>query len=112
MSRFKNRRIVFNDKELYEQILEERDVKYIRHYETPSFHYPDYKEVQDMFIDEHVWVKGDRYFKLAHKHYGDSKMWWIIAWYNEKPTEAHLNLGDIVFIPKPLGKALMYMRNR
>ena len=111
MSRFRNRRIKANDDDLYQQILEERDVDVINHYETPNFVYPTAKDVRDMTIREHIWVKGDRYFKLAHKHYGDSKLWWVIAWYNKKPTESHVNLGDIVYIPKPLGKILKYLRN-
>ena len=58
----------------------------------------------------HVWSVGDRFYKLAHKYYGDSKMWWVIARFNSKPTEAHLNLGDVIAIPVPLTDALRIMR--
>mgnify|MGYP003344114216 CR=1 FL=1 len=36
--------------------------------------------------------------KLADEYYGDSRDWWIIAKYNLKPTEAHIQIGDIIEI--------------
>jgi nucleoid-associated protein YgaU len=111
MSRFRNRSTIKNDNDLYVEILEERDVKYISHYETPNFRYPTPKEIGDLVIQEHIWKKGDRYFKLAHEYYGEPKLWWVIAWYNKKPTESHANLGDIIYIPTPIGKIMKYLRN-
>jgi membrane protein insertase Oxa1/YidC/SpoIIIJ len=46
-----------------------------------------------------VWQTGDKYFKLADEHYGNPNLWWIIASYNMAPTEAHLDIGDIVYVP-------------
>jgi len=37
-------------------------------------------------------------------------MWWVIAWYNQKPTEAHFNVGDVVYIPTPLANVLQYFK--
>lgn len=31
---------------------------------------------------EHVWMQGDRLDILAQKYYGDARLWWIIAEYN------------------------------
>ena len=47
---------------------------------------------------------------MAAKHYGDPKLWWVVAWYNKRPTDAHYNIGDKVFIPKPLEKILRNFR--
>jgi nucleoid-associated protein YgaU len=112
MSRFRNRRVGRLKKELYSEMLEERDVRYIDAYETPNFTYPTPENLRELVIKDHIWKKGDRYFKLAHEHYGDSKLWWVIAWYNKKPTEAHVSLGDIIRIPTPVGRVLSYMGNR
>jgi len=49
---------------------------------------------------------GDRYFKLAHRFYGDSKLWWVIAWFNKKPTESHVDVGDLILIPTDLYQIL------
>ena len=112
MSRFTNRLLVINNDELYDEFMAERDVKFFRQYETPNFVYPTASEIRELKTIKHVWKKGDRFFKLAHEHYGDSEFWWIIAWYNKMPTESHAKIGTVVFIPKPLPKVLKYLRNK
>ena len=49
-----------------------------------------------------IWQRNTRLFKLAFEFYGDSKLWWIIGWFNQKPTDAHYSVGDEVLIPFPL----------
>ena len=49
-----------------------------------------------------IWQKNTRLFKLAFEFYGDSKLWWIIGWFNQKPTDAHFSVGDEVLIPFPV----------
>ena len=51
------------------------------------------------------------YSKLAHKHYGDSSLWWVIAWFNKRPTESHVTVGTVIVIPMPIQKVLKYLRN-
>ena len=50
--------------------------------------------------------QGDRLDNLAYEFYGDPRYWWVIAWFNKKPTESHCSLGDIIRIPKPIGQVL------
>ena len=45
-------------------------------------------------------------YKYAYEYYGDTNHWWVIAWYNNKPTDSHFNLGDTVYIPFPLDVAI------
>jgi len=111
MSRFTNRRVFRNREELYEQMLEERDAKYFRQYETPNFVYPTVEQMGEIKRIKHTWKRGDRFYKLADRHYGDPKLWWVIAWFNKKPTESHVDIGSIVLIPKPITKVLKYLRN-
>ena len=105
-----DRRTVRNKEELYEEAFKNRGVKHIDHYPTPVMREltPDLTAKVEQIT--HVWSVGDRYYKLAHKYYGDPKLWWVIARFNSKPTEAHLNLGDIVVVPVPLTDALRIMR--
>jgi len=103
-SRYIPRRIYSTKNDLYAEDLEKRGLKYIRYYETPLLKNPTSHELRDIDEFGHVWKLGDRYYKLAHEYYGDSEFWWIIAWYNNKPTEAHLKIGDVVKIPTPLWK--------
>jgi len=107
-NRYINRAIRANKEEIYEELLEDRGIKKLNQYLTPSF--AELTEVRRLSLDEgeHVWKTGDRLWKLAGTHYGDPTLWWLIAWYNEKPTDAHYELGDIVYIPFPLGRVLSY----
>ena len=47
---------------------------------------------------------GDRILQFF-KYYGDPS-WWVIAHYNQKPTENLFSIGDVVYIPTPLTKVL------
>ena len=105
-TRYRNRQIVRNANELYETFLEERDLKFIRHYRTPVIAHPTGKQRRRLRHKRVTWKQGSRFWKLAAKHYGSSSYWWVIAWYNQKPTEASLELGDVLLIPTPLEKVL------
>lgn len=56
-------------------------------------------ERSSLAIDTHIWKYGDRFYNLANKYYGNPELWWIIAWYNGYPTEAHIRKGDVLDIP-------------
>jgi hypothetical protein len=60
----------------------------------------------DLTHIQRVYIMGDRLYKFAYEYYGDVDYWWIIAWYNNKPTDAHFNIGDIVYIPRELDVAI------
>ena len=107
-SRYKNLDILVNDDLDYKKEFESRfgDRDLIRHYETQEMDYPTFEETKLLTFSNHIWKFGDRYYKLAHQHYGDSRYWWIIAWFNKKPTDQHVKVGDLVKIPLPLNDVL------
>ena len=109
MNRLDRRRELLNDEETYKEVFDERGVKHIVQYASPHMIYPTASEIARLSQITHVWKRGDRFFKLAHKHYGNSQYWWIIAWYNQTPTESHVQLGQIIRIPKPLGDVVKYL---
>ena len=104
------RGIVRNEEDLYEDTFRERGVKHIDHYPTATLHHPEAAELRGIEFTSHIWKVGDRYSKLAHKYYGDSKLWWILAWYNQLPTDSHPELGQVIYIPLPLNKILAALR--
>lgn len=73
--------------------------------------YPSPEEISEA-IDRvsHLWKTGDQYWKLAHKYYGTPELWWVIAWFNKKPTESHVKMGDTIQIPLPLTTILKYLK--
>lgn len=108
--RYNNQEIFINDREAYQRFLEKtRGIKHIRQYSTPSFKHPTASEIVNFNRITHIWTTGDRFFKLADKYYHDPTKWWVIALYNQKPTEFHLKLGDTLYIPVPLEAVLYYM---
>lgn len=105
-SRYDSRQIGINKTDQYQSLLDSRSVNHIRQYFTPELFHPTDIDMSTLQLVGHVWSHGDRYFKLANKYYGDSKLWWIIAWFNQAPTESDLDLGQSINIPLPLDKIL------
>jgi len=102
MSRYNNRRKTTNRESSYMRVFRERGVKYISQYVTPRLHHPTVEQAGSIQRISHVWKTGDSFYKLAHKYYGDSKLWWVIAWYNQTPTEHHVAVGRKIKIPTPV----------
>lgn len=109
MSRYFGRELFFNDNELYEDTFDKREVNGINQYSTPTLKHPTKQQISSLRIINHVWKTGDRYYKLAFDHYGDSRLWWVIAWFNKRPTEADVKYGDVIYIPQPLDRILSYL---
>ena len=105
-NRYNNATPFVNNSPLYEDVLQERNVNYIRQFRTGKLRTPTITERSRLQRIRHVWTLGDKLYKLAYKYYGDSRLWWVIAWYNLRPTEAHFKTGDVIRIPLPLDKVL------
>ena len=111
-SRLQLRDAFYNEDPGYkEEIFQDKGVERVYQYETPTLRYPSAEEIQTLSIETELWKRGSKLFKLAHKHYSDSRMWWVIAWFNQKPTDSHYTFGDKVLIPKPLEVILNTFRN-
>ena len=107
-TRYDRRKVFLNQSELYDKTMEERNVSSIRHYSTPELAYPSVQETKELTKVRHVWRTGDRYYKLAIQYHDSAQYWWVIALFNQKPTEADLTVGDLVYIPLPLQDILRY----
>ena len=107
--RYFKQRIFVNDNTAYRRYLKERGLKEIRQYNTATLQHPPVADTKDLNVINHVWKSGDKFYKLAHTYYGDSTKWWLVALFNQKPTEFHLNAGDVIYIPTPLDAAMYRM---
>ena len=105
----RNRDMLTDD--LYQETLADRGVSRIPHFTTAQLGALDSKIRSKFKRIEHIWGVGDHFYKLAQKHYGDPTLWWVIAWYNTTPTEAHVKVGDLIRIPMPLERVLYYFNN-
>jgi hypothetical protein len=109
-NRYSNKTIFKNTNEIYEEIFENRDVPYIRQYGTPILMTPSARERAGLTRIRHVWSVGDKFYKLAIKYYNNAQYWWVIALYNQVPTEASVAIGDVVVIPLPLDRVLRTLK--
>jgi hypothetical protein len=106
ISRYDTRKLLTNASELYSELIQVRNVRFINQFDTAEFSKDSFEKSKNFIYSYHVWAKGDRLYKLAHEHYGDSQLWWVLALVNQKPTEGHFQNGDLVMIPQPLNKVL------
>ena len=122
MSRYKNSKTKENESPSTKIQRQRRgDKEFIRHFETSRLPTPS-KALSSLDVVAHVWSVGDRFYKLAltyynvrcirrssYTDYGDPKLWWVIAWYNQKPTEGHVTGGDTVLVPRNITELLSSM---
>ena len=106
MSRYRKRKIATNDTLRNDEIFEKRGVEIIEQYTTPKFKNPSQKILDSITYTEHYYVAGQRMFKLSQQQYGDHQYWYIIARFNNKPTEAHIRDGEVLKIPTNLQQAI------
>jgi len=88
------------------EVIENRGLKTVQHYNTANLRYPTTEEINSFVIVKHTWKSSDKFWKLSSTYYGDPKYWWVIAWFNQKPIEALVNVGDVLSIPQPIGDVL------
>mgnify|MGYP003628116428 CR=1 FL=1 len=107
--RYQNKHTLIIANKMYQETLIDRGVNFIEIEQAPELIYPTVRQIQQLEIVGHTWKTGDRLYKLAHRYYNDSQLWWIIAFFNKKPTEAHFRLGSTVRIPLPLDKIIDFI---
>jgi nucleoid-associated protein YgaU len=106
MPRYKGQRIIKNRLRFYNFLREKRGVVTLRHYGTPMLNNPSVLQRASIAKTNHIWTYGDRYYNLAKQYYNTPTYWWVIAWWNARPTEGHIKPGDIIVIPLNLEEAL------
>ena len=116
VSRYKDTSVILNDDLDYKKVFTKRfgreglhDIQRIstlKHLETLELKYPSLKEIINLSFSNYIWSQGDKFYKLSHEFYGDASYWWVIAWFNKKPTDHHVNVGDLIKIPTPLEEIL------
>tara|TARA_R110000824_G_C14680308_1_gene620165 strand:+ start:166 stop:507 length:342 start_codon:yes stop_codon:yes gene_type:complete len=107
MPRYLTTEILNNDIEFYEFLRKKRgNVKNIVQYGTQLIRQPSLRDRIALATETYMWKYGDRYYNLAFQYYGQTRYWWVIAWYNGYPTEANIYPGDVIEIPLNLEDAL------
>ena len=107
ISRYDGRRLVITNTEsdLWE-ILDRRKRAFATHYETAELEYPSINKIRRLSVTKHIWRLGDSLQKLSSKYYGDPAFWWVLGWFNKKPTDQHYSSGDVIDVPLPLDEII------
>lgn len=101
--RYENRGTIELDKrDMFKQIKERRKLDSITMYTTPRFKRITDEILEDIEYESYTWTRGDRFYKLAYDFYGNPSYWWVIAMFNNAPTEQHILIGEEIFIPYDL----------
>jgi hypothetical protein len=108
MSRYANTKEIINNDRIYATLFKNRGVSQVQQFGTRFLRYPSQAQVAQLNLIAHTWAYGDMYYKLAHENYGDPTMWWVIAFFNQRPTEAQLRFGSIIYVPHPLERVLNF----
>jgi nucleoid-associated protein YgaU len=108
-----NSRKLINKDSIYEAFFARTGTTSIEHMGLAFFGNPrDYEFLKDIKKLNHIFSVGDSLSKIAFRHYGDSRYWWVLAWFNAKPTDFHCEIGDIIEIPLPLEEVILKARDR
>ena len=100
-SRYINKKVYKTTPRNLGDILKRRNLNNARILETIFLRPLTQEAMSGLEIRSIVWKKQFKLFKLAQRLYGDPKLWWIIAWFNQKPTDADYKPGDIIKVPFP-----------
>jgi len=107
-SRFSNRQRIINAGSPYKELLKQKGLTYFDQYATMPMRAITNELVRNIPTENYTWEYSDTYQKIAARYYGDPEMWWVIAWFNQKPAEFLLNVGDIIIIPLELVDILRF----
>ena len=111
IDRNERRDILINDHPFYKKKLKDRGLRFFRHYSKMKLSQIAQEDMRDLTILDHVYATGDSLSKIAYKHYGDTRYWWILAAFNQKPIDNLIKIGDIIHVPLPLNE-IMYLLTR
>lgn len=111
MPRYKYAKKIYNDSEFYEFLRQKKGLKTVKQYGTIVLHNPGMMERASIDTITYTWGYGDRLYKLANTYYNDPEYWWVIAWWNGRPTEADIPNGTVLQIPINLEYALQLLES-
>ena len=103
--RYNKRDVVYSPDVISETSMKRRQ-RISDFYSSSALKHPTQEEYNRVGSRRVIWTQTSRLTSLAQEHLGSYEYWWVIAWWNKKPTEAHFKHGDIVYIPSDLNLAL------
>jgi nucleoid-associated protein YgaU len=110
MSRYLKREKAVNGEEQYKKLFDKRGVKQVTQYRSPKATYVSDEKKAGIQCYDYSWTYGDSFEGLAQRFYGNPREWWVIASFNNTPTESHVSIGQVLRIPISLADALQVVQ--
>ena len=85
--------------DMFKQIKQRRDLDSVSLFLSPRFKRIAEIDLEELSYEGYIWTRGDNFYKLAHEFYGVPEYWWVVALFNNAPTEQHIKIGQRIFIP-------------
>jgi hypothetical protein len=101
MSRYGKYGKISNDLDFYSKQIDRRNKKRIVHYRPRPLGIITEELKSRLHFQKDVWQTGTKLYKLSFQYYGVTDLWWLIGFYNNKPTDADWEIGDEIIIPHP-----------
>ena len=98
--RYDKRPIELMQGDVHKELRKRRGVERVAYYSSPAFSKISKELSNPDNLEFHIWGIADKFYKIAAEHYGDPRLWWVIAFFNKKPTDAHAKIGDVIYVPK------------
>ena len=109
-SRYTRRQMFLNNDNNYRKaFFIDRDIEETFQYDTPRISFPNDDMIANLTNVLMVWNSTDKLYNVSTQYYGSPEYWWVIAWYNEKASEAEFKTGDQYYVPLPLEDVLGYI---
>ena len=105
-----NNNIIINNSEIYDDFFKDRGVNKIEHNSLGSIGLNFNQE--NYAYTNHVWRKGDTLIRLANTYYRDLSYWYVIGYFNKKPTDSMYELGETIKIPLNPDNIITLIRRR
>jgi hypothetical protein len=97
-----------NDSDYRDVFFDPRGITETEQYATRPLFHPQPQAAAALAGDPRIWSATDKLYNISQQQYGSPQYWWVIAWFNQKASEADFKIGDIYYIPRPLETVLGY----
>lgn len=104
--RYNKRSILSNTRPIDRKRVTRRNTNSLTYFSADSLKHPTQEDYNRIGSKPVIWNETTRLSSLAQQYLGNFEYWWVIAWWNKKPTDAHFKAGDVVYIPNNLTMAL------
>lgn len=102
-----------NEDRIYGKFMDKLGTKKLDHSSLVLFGNPVASDfLKKIRVSSHLYAAGDRLSKIAHRYYGDAELWWVLAWFNGKPTDFHCKIGETLLVPHPVEEAILQAQTR